>query len=367
MFSIRKTDKYLTKIFLKSFFYILISFQFINIIMDLFDRLDMFVDNNVKLYTYFYYYLLKTPYLISFMIPIAVIISTILTLHKIIKNNEILIMFNAGLSFIRITFPIIILSFFISIITFGLNELIIPESNYAVDKLEAKIKNINFDREGDKHNFSFKGEKFFYNIEHFVHQKNLIKGLLIEKIDNNKVIYRLSAKKAKHYKEGWLSEDVYIKLFNQKGQEYHIQIKQPIKHLILDISETPSDFGKNIKQPDEMNFIELTKFIEKKDKAGLDISKYLVELHMKFSFSLLPFLVCLLGLGIIIIKPELNLVSLLGISLGTSFIFWGIFATFKSLGTAGKLSPVLAAWLPDILLLALSFILIFYKQDKTFK
>jgi len=152
------------------------------------------------------------------MIPIAVIISTILTLHKIIKNNEILIMFNAGLSFIRITIPLIILSFLISIITFGLNELIIPESNYAVDKLEAKIKNIDFTREGNKHNFSYKGEKFFYNIEHFYHQKDLIKGLLIEKIDNNKVKYRLSAKKAKYYKEGWLSTNFYIKLFNSKGE-----------------------------------------------------------------------------------------------------------------------------------------------------
>jgi len=367
MLKILKIDKYISKQYLKNFFYILISFQIINVVIDLFDRLDMFVDNQAGFTTYIYYYILKTPYLITFMFPIAALIATILTLHKIIKNNEILIMFNGGLSFLRISISILIISFAVSIFSFGINEIIKPSANYSLEKLEAKIKGRDFKRRSNKRNYSYKGEKFFYNIGYFNYQKKEISNLLIEEIKNNKVQYRLSAQKAVYSQKGWVLKKVFIKLFKPNGDEYHIQIQQPIDSLIMNLAEKPSDFAEEIKEPDEMNFIELYNFAKKTKKSGSDISKYIVELNMKFSFPLLPFLVTILGLGIIIRKPSLNIISLLGVSMGISFLFWGIFATFKSLGIAGKFSPYLATWIPDLILLLISLFLILSQQKKTFR
>ncbi len=369
MFYLKKIDKYISSIFWKIFIYTTVSFLFVNIIIDLFDRLKMFLDNHAPFYYYFYYYLIKTPYLLNFILPIATIFATFVTMHRLIKNNEILIIFNAGLSYMRIALPIIISSLFISFAGFILSEAIVPSANYKVDELEAKIKKRRFIRIGDKEDFSYKGKKgLIFSIRKYDHDEKSLSGLLVEEWKDNSIRYRADISKAVYLGDGrWLCENIFIKLFDDNEDEIALGIQQPMGHMVLQISETPSDFAQNVKKHDEMNFLELREFIRSGRESGIDVSKYLVELNMKFSFPLISFLVSLLGLGITIVNPKLNLSSIIGVSLGISFLFWGVIATFQSLGTAGRMSPVLAAWLPDIIMVAMGLYMILVKQRSTFK
>ena len=365
---LNRTDAYVNRIFWKIFLTTAAGFLFINIIIDLFDRLKMFLDNDAPFYLYFYYYLIKSPYLLNYMIPVVTIFATIVTLHKLIKNNEILILFNAGLSYLRIAAPLIAAGLLISVSSFLLSELVVPPCNYMIDKVEATIKKRPFIRTGDKTDFSYRGKNgFVYSIRSYNHETRTVTDLLIEQWEGNAIRYRADIAQASYVDGKWLCKEVYIKLFDENRRELPVLIDQPIKRLFLDVSETPGDFSKNIKKPDEMNFIELGRFISEKKRAGLDVTRFRVEYQMKFSFPLVSFLVALLGLGITIAKPRMALSSIIGFSLGISFLFWGIFATSRSLGTSGRLSPLAAAWIPDILMVILSLSLILVKQRGTFK
>lgn len=308
MLSLKKIDLYVSSIFWKIFAYTAISFLLINIIVDLFDRLKMFLDNHAAFYYYFYYYLIKSPYLLNFILPIATIFAAIVTMHRLIKNNEIIVMFNAGLSYVRIAIPVIISGFVISIGGFILSEIIIPGANYKVDEVEARIKKKAFVRKGDKDDFSYKGKKgLIYSISHYDNDLRQISGVLIEKWDHNAISYRADIAKATYADGyGWLCEQVYIKLFDEAEEELPVSVEQPIERIILKVSEVPGDFAKNVKKYDEMNFMELNRFINAGKKSGIDVKKFLVELYMKFSFPLISFLVTLLGLGITIINPRID-------------------------------------------------------------
>ncbi|HPE19768.1 MAG TPA: LptF/LptG family permease [Candidatus Mcinerneyibacteriales bacterium] len=365
---LNRTDAYVNRIFWKIFFTTTAAFLFINIIIDLFDRLKMFLDNEAPFYLYFYYYLIKSPYLLNYMIPVVTIFATIVTLHKLIKNNEILIFFNAGLSYLRIAAPLIAAGLLISIFSFFLSELVVPPCNYMIDKTEATIKKRPFVRTGDKSDFSYRGKNgFVYSIRSYNHETRTVSDLLIEKWEGNAIRYRADIREAVFTDGKWLCKDVYIKLFDENKKELPVLIDQPVKGLYLEVSETPADFSKNVKKPDEMNFLELRRFIREKQRAGLDVTRSRVEYQMKFSFPLVSFLVTLLGLGITISKPRMALSSIIGFSLGISFLFWGVFATSRSLGTSGRLSPFASAWIPDILMVILSLSLILVKQRGTFK
>lgn len=368
MTGLNRIDTYISRIFWKTFFISTVSFLFINIIIDLFDRLKMFVDNKAPVHMYAYYYLIKTPYLLSYMIPVVTIFSVIVTLHKLIKNNEILIFFNAGLSYLRIAAVLIASGFIISLSSFLLSEFVVPPCNYLIDKTESQIKKRPFVRTQDKTHFSYRGKNgFIYSVQSYHHSEQKLAGLLIEQWENNYILYRADIREAVFVGSGWLCSDVYIKLFDENRQEIPVLVDQPVKQLLLVVPETPADFSKNIKKPDEMNFVELNRFIRDKQSAGLDMTRYRVEYQMKFSFPLISFLVTLLGLGVTIAKPRMPLSTIIGFSLGISFLFWGIVATSRSLGSSGSISPLIAAWLPDILLFFLALSLILIKQRGTFK
>lgn len=370
MLKISLIDKYVSKIYLKVLFYSTISFLILNIIIDLFDRIKMFLDNHAKISQYFLFYLTKVPYFLGFLLPIVTIFATVFTLHKLIKNNEIIIMFNAGRSFFSISRALIVLSLGITFFSFILNEFITPYANREMSLVRAKIKKENWKYRKNKSNFSYKGKNgVIYNIEFYDDVKKTIYNTLIEKFDeNNELIFRENIAFARYVKGyGWLANKVYIKLFDKNGKEYVLNIKQPLKRCFLLFKETPEDFATPIRSVEELNFWELRKFIKEKREAGIDVNEYEVQYYMKFSFPFLSVIVALLGLGIILRKPSMNLATIIGFSLGISFLFWGFFAIFRSLGIAGRLSPVLAAFTPPIVMFLISIYLIFFRKNKTFR
>lgn len=306
--------------------------------------------------------------MLGYILPIAAIFATIFTIHRLVKNNEIIILFNSGMSFMRISLPLLVLSMGISIGLFFLNEIIVSPANYEVAKLRSHIRKNEFRSNLSRTKFALRGkEGIFYDIGFYDDINKIISNVVIEKFEKKLQMNTLIMfKKAEFTEYGWLAEDVYIKSFVDDA-EVPVAISQPIPTLLISTSELPSDFGKESKTPDEMNARELSRFIKERLRAGSDVSAYIVEYQMRFSFPLLPFILSLLGLSLCIKRPRVGFASIVGYSLGISFGIWGMFAIFKSFGVSGKISPYIAAWMPIIMTLAVSAWILFTQQRKTFK
>ena len=108
--------KFLSKIFLNSFFNIfLITFCLI-FILNLLTELDFFKDISVSTYFPIYLSLLNTPSLIFEMFPFIFLISTQLFFHELIKNNQINTLKYSGLKNSKILAIINSLTFFLGIV-----------------------------------------------------------------------------------------------------------------------------------------------------------------------------------------------------------------------------------------------------------
>jgi lipopolysaccharide export system permease protein len=122
----------------------------------------------------------------------------------------------------------------------------------------------------------------------------------------------------------------------------------------LDIAELPEDFVNEPRKPEEMNYWELKKYVEKIRAEGYDPTTYLVDMHIKTAFPLIVVVLAAMGLPIVLTvgKQRTSLAVCAGI--GLCFLYLIVLGLCRSLGLSGMLPPVVAAWTANGVFLLMS-------------
>lgn len=128
-------DRYLLKQFLSHLFFSLLIFWVIFLVVDIVEHVDLFIDRKAGLFLVFQYYLFYTPYILCLVLPVGMLLSSLFSLGTLAKNNELLAFKSAGISLYRIVFPLLVLSFFISLVSLSFNELVVPFTNLRKDEI----------------------------------------------------------------------------------------------------------------------------------------------------------------------------------------------------------------------------------------
>src|SRR5690606_20975399 len=76
-------------------------------------------------------FLLKLPQIIVWTLPMSVLLATLLSLSRLSQNSEIVAMRAGGMSFGRLAAPILCVSLLISVVSFLINEPLVPHTNAA--------------------------------------------------------------------------------------------------------------------------------------------------------------------------------------------------------------------------------------------
>jgi lipopolysaccharide export system permease protein len=97
--------------------------------VDLFMHLDSYVNSEVPALTIFRLSLLYTPEALLFALGPSLLFAATYHLSQMQANNELISLYNAGISYAKIIIPILLLGFCFSLFQFGFNELVaIPSS-----------------------------------------------------------------------------------------------------------------------------------------------------------------------------------------------------------------------------------------------
>ena len=121
-------------------------------------RLDDVISNGQSGLVFIKISILIFPQVMLIILPISAFASTIYALHKLISESELLIFANAGLSNLRIVFPILIFGGFVCSILYFLSLYLVPLSQ---NKLRTDLYNI---RE-EFSNRLIKDQQFFHPIK----------------------------------------------------------------------------------------------------------------------------------------------------------------------------------------------------------
>jgi lipopolysaccharide export system permease protein len=152
--------------------------------------------------------------------------------------------------------------------------------------------------------------------------------------------------------EGWVLVNGAVREFSGDAQRLTPFERLPLGRL----SVTPSDIEKKQRKPDEMNYPDLREFIATQQRAGQDVSRWMVDLHNKIAFPFASVIVVMFGVPFASIKRRGGLAIDFGVCVAVTFIYLGFMKTSQVFGYNGDINPLLTAWLANIIFLALAVI-----------
>ena len=119
--------RYSIKSILTVFLIALMIFSFLVMAVETFMHLDSFMTGNLGIREMFIYAFSSLSTYFMMLISLSILFSITYFLSSLSANNELISLYTAGLSKIRILFPIILLSLFMTLFFFLLNESVVLE------------------------------------------------------------------------------------------------------------------------------------------------------------------------------------------------------------------------------------------------
>jgi lipopolysaccharide export system permease protein len=177
---------------------------------------------------------------------------------------------------------------------------------------------------------------------------------LWEITEENTIKKRVDAAAGRYEQDIWEFDHATVREFDTLGGEV-VTVYEVLE--MPELKEVPEDFLRRIKPLEEMNFIQIYQFVKKRSHAGENIVKEEVELNYRFSYPLITLIMLLIALPLSVVLKRGGIAIGLGISIVIAFIYWGLIQSCRAYGVAGLMTPVLAAWFPNVVFGVLGIIL----------
>jgi len=354
--------KYIVTSFLNPFATGLISFVMIMMITHFFDYMHTFLEHKPPvdlLASYFFY---RIPGWAVSITPVAVLLAVLFSLGGLNRHHEITAIKSSGIKLSYVIRPLIAGSLVISILSGVISETIVPATNSRADTLFALIKKKDRrNRSRERTDFTYMGEhKRLYLIDRF--KDNTIEGLKVIQFypDSLKEQNMITAAKAVYQNGKWELYNGAMRKFSRNSGVI-LEYKE-FSSRTMNFPESPANFSRPVKNPEQMDFLTLLRYIRNQEKGGFSTVKERVLLHFKISFPFSNTIILILGIPLALWGGMKNRTTGFFISIVICFIYWGALSVGRAMGTSGILSPALGAWSANILFLALSLLMMRYAR-----
>lgn len=342
----RLLDRYILREQLVSLFAGLFFFTSVFIIVDIFEKLDTFIDNHVPWHTVATYYGVSIPGIVVQVLPMAMLLACLLALGQIGRHNELTAMQAAGIGIGRIALPLWALAATVSVLVFVVNEVALPSLNARrVQIYRVDIKKQSLEGASVRTNLAYLGrEGRTFLIRTYNIPTKEMREVVIQEINQHTLTGRIDAESA-HWENGrWVFRRGFVRRFDREG-EHAAEFKELV---IPGLAETPDDFAKAEEDPAALSYWELQNYIGRLRQSGSRVQKYLVELYLKVAFPLTNLIVVVIGTALALRVRRGGLAVSFGLSVFISFIYYAFIRTGQALGHQGTLPPMVAAWMGNV-------------------
>ena len=423
-------NKYLLKELTAPFFTTFFVLIFVLLSQFILKNLDRFLGKGLSFSIIIKFLFLNSAWIISLAIPMAVLVTTLITFGKLSSNNEITAFKASGIAYNTLLKPCLVFSFTILLLLIPYNLWLLPEMNHEVRNLSYKISknrpDIEFNENmlntlsdktiylGDRINSnSFSNVIIFDNAYNnslntimadageFISMKdgillNLNQGSIHENSTVNKEYrktffnnykiaipfdelgYNDASNLVRQEREMnihlLMEKNDYFK--KKKAKEKNDLVKN--NKLLISLNDSIKFLNKetkNILTKNKLNKkINITKKKIEKNKRLIPIyaketNKFAVEIHKKFSVPFACIIFVLLGMPLGILAKKSNMGVSVSISLVVFIIYWCFLILGEELADNTIINPIIAMWAPNIFLALLSYYLysLISKENITLK
>jgi lipopolysaccharide export system permease protein len=409
MLFLRRLDRYVTGRFLATLALALTALTVIFVLIHIMDHVDVYIDHDTPWSTVGRYYLLQMPYNTLLTLPMAVLIATIISIGELGRHGELTAMKSSGISLYRITLPLMAFGLALTLGVLFLGETIVPRLNEQSNEVyEEEILDQPADFEDFRGNFVYQNpEGYTYLVRSmFVNDSGggSADQVEIQREMEDGTFLRINAPQMT-WEPGnglWVLRNGELRVFPGEvstGEEAGDSTAatgdsaaadtsapdtaaaappagepeaaprdtsaagaavttRPIDErmytfIILrspDLSDSPQELLVESKEPEEMGYEDLVRYIDDRERLGADTRQEMVDLHMKIAYPFANFVILIFGIALVGSASHASRQSGtvgFGLALFLTIIFWGFLRVGQGIGYGGGLPPVVAAWLAN--------------------
>ncbi len=359
------------KDFLKTLTVLAFGIATIFSIIGLVDKLDEFLPFKPSMKVLASYALNTVPKYIQYLMPIAILLSSLFVFSKAIRRREIVVIKAAGGKLKMLLRPFLALGVLLTLISFLLGEVIVPDTSKRLraisNQITKKERKVTF-KEGTLYIRGKDGS--IARIGLYLPDKDDYRAITIFRIGEKGLQSRIYADSAVWEQETW-------KLKNVQTLSIETGKVTEIGELDYPGIESPMTFQSDMWKVEEMSIMELLRFKTRLQDAGFRNTKLSTDISSRIAYPLINLFMLLLGISLSVggdqrvlqkiyqlrmlqnAESHAGVVSA-GIGLMISLAYWLGYSFFLSLGYAGSIQPALAPWVIPVAFSGVSAYL-FYK------
>lgn len=344
--------KIIQRLYLKDFFRLLILITFglslIFSLIDMIGKTDTFMSSKSSAWTLVLYAMLNMPRFLIYLLPMSILTCSLFTFSQAFRRQEIAAIKAAGGRLRTLFYPFIATGVLLSILAFATNEVIVPDFSQKADDLQNNL-------EGKEKKSALSGGTIWLKnndgspvkIDLYIAEKKLARGVSIFILGRDFLKEQIIAQEAFWNGRTWILNNVRI---------YDIdtgEIKK-IKSMEYAGLESPKLFTNQLKTSEEMGIYDLYHYMQRLKNAGFNNLKLVIDLNSRISFPLINIFMMMLGIALSTRGKIGGGLVTAGLGLLISLLYWLGYTFSLSIGYAGFIPPVLAAWIIPFLFGALA-------------
>lgn len=350
----RTLDRYVAGLYIKVWLVCVVGTPLLFVIIKLTDDLDKYLARGLPVRQVLLAHAYDFPYQMALSFPVASLFGAVFTVALMSRNFEVTATKASGVSFYRLIAPLVILGAIVSVVGLGLGELIPITNRLRSEALEERANR----RRTIRNQFVYGADGGrAYKIRRLNTEAGEIRDILIERegMGPEYPAYSVHAPTAEWQDGRWILLDGYIHYYPSQGEVVTFAFDTLRQ---ADFIETPQDLLAEPKDPEEMNYRELGRFIDSIERSGGDARKLVVERMLKIAFPMACLIVVLFGSALGMSTGQRGPAMGIGIALATVLIYLLSVRIAQGMGAGGVIPPMLAAWLPNLAFLLVGLILL---------
>src|SRR5438445_5805438 len=296
----------------------------------------------------------RLPYFLAYSCPMAMLLASLLAVGRLSDSQEITAMRTGGISLTRIAFSAAA-GLLVSGMTLILNEVVVPltEDRYqqvlrtalrgraASAQQDVLFRDVQDDVES------------IYFVRRFRGDQERMEGVVVNQFERgvlNRVIKAAVAQYA-----GGVWEFRNGSMYVVTGET---TVVTQFERLRVGLQRTPQEIAVPQRDPSEMSIKELRRYVSVLQRSGENADRYIAQVHFKLAIPMSSALFALLAVPVGL-RPHRSGTSIgLGLTILVLIGYYVISAVTLPLGENGRLHPIAAGWLPDVVMAAVGLALV---------
>lgn len=294
------------------------------------------------------YFVYATPQYLYYTVPLSVLLASLVTVAILTKNSELIVMKACGISLYRFAVPMVAGAVAAGILLFALEQTILGPANHRARVIRHVLDG------GSPETFDMMNRRWvvgrdgsIYHYTYFDPKTTRFTGLWIYEFDGamRRIAQRTFADEATYAGDTWTVGRGWTRTFTESGEPATFSEFAAVNRPL----EPPAHFSTEPPDPDFMSFTQLRAYTEQLAQSGFDVVRQRVALYRKLSFPFVTIVMTLIAVPFAVTIGRSGAMAGIGVGIAIALAYWITILFFAAMGSGGALTPVLAAWAPNLL------------------